>query len=211
MKEGANFYILKASGRFDPYLKDLEQTINLAIKKTTEKIPVDKVDLVIYDNPAQVIKEVGVGGRTHLPYLVRISLNPGFPNFGNVIKYDLPRSISHELHHAARWKTVGYSKTLGEAIITEGLAVSFETEVWGGKPSQWATAVKGAELNKLLKIAKEEANDDHYNHYKWFFGKADLPRWAGYSLGYYLVQKYLAKHPQELSSTLLSRPVGDFW
>ena len=211
MKDEVNLYILKASGRFGPYLKDLKESLKFAIKKTAGKISVSKVDLVIYDNPAQVIPEIGVGGRTHSPYLVRVSLDPGFPNFVKVIKHNLPLSISHELHHAARWKTVGYGKTLGEAIISEGLATSFATEVWGGEPALWATAVKGTELKKLLSIAIKEVNDENYNHYKWFFGRGDLPRWAGYSLGYDLVQKYLVKHPHELPSTLFDRPAGDFW
>lgn len=209
-----NFYILRSSGRFEPYLKHLEQTIDLSIKKTAGQLVLHSIDIVVYDNPAKVIPGFGFGGRTDNSHTIRISLDPGFPDFDNVINEDVPRSISHELHHSARWNAMGYGTTLLEALISEGLATHFEHDLWGGKLYPWATAVGGVQLKKLAQLAKKEYLAASYDHLKWFFGKGDLPRWAGYALGFDLVAKYLAKHPDESAASLVATPatkiIADF-
>ena len=48
-------------------------------------------------------------------------------------------------------------------------------------------------MSALLERATVEFDNDSYNHAAWFFGSEalGLPRWAGYKLGFQLVQKYL--------------------
>ena len=41
-----------------------------------------------------------------------------------------------------------------------------------------------------------------YNHEAWFFGRGDLPRWLGYSLGFRLVERFLSEHPGSQASKL---------
>lgn len=205
-----HFSILQASGRLTPFINDLEKIISCAIKKTQEKVPVGKADIVLYDNPTEAISEVGVGGRTHNSYVVTIAMDPGCTDVTKVIAEKLPRCISHELHHVARWKRVGYGKTLREAVISEGLATHFTQEVWRGEPDPWAVALKGKELKEVLQRAKIESCNEQYDSARWFFGRGDLPRWAGYSLGYHLVAQYLATHPHEKPSTLFDTSAAVF-
>ncbi|MES0476805.1 MULTISPECIES: DUF2268 domain-containing putative Zn-dependent protease [Citrobacter freundii complex] len=41
------------------------------------------------------------------------------------------------LHHAARWQGPGYGSTLGEALVSKGLADHFSLELFGGEPELW--------------------------------------------------------------------------
>lgn len=206
-----HLHILRASGRFEPYLHDLEQTIKGAVEKTSVHIDLHPIDIVVYDNPRQVIRGFGHGARTHNPYTIRVSLDPEFPYFvKTVMGNELPRAISHELHHTVRWKAVGYGKTLLEVLVTEGLACRFEQEVWGGSPSPWASALSPAKQKKLAPRAQREYQRTDYNHGEWFFGMGSIPRWAGYALGYQLIGAYLMEHPDQTAATLVGTPPQAF-
>lgn len=50
------------------------------------------------------------------------------------------------------------------------------------------------ENEKILAVVRDKLDSNEYNYDEIFFnGNNKLPRWAGYSLGYYLVKKYLEK------------------
>ena len=210
MKQSVNIYILKASDRLKPFVKEIEHTIDFATKRTSEKIPVRNVDIVVYDDPFGVIPGFAHGARTISPHIVRISLNPEFPNFRNVFGKELWYTISHELHHTARWATTEIGKTLLDAFIFEGLASRFEEEVWGGGPPPWATALSGNKMSKILLLGRKEYANTKYDYQKWFFGKGKFPNWAGYSIGYFLVSEYIKKHPTQTAATLVSKPSRTF-
>ena len=123
-----NLYILKATGRLNPYIKDIEN-ISEAERKITKVLPVKNVDIVVVDNPDYTIPETGIGGNTYSPDYLVVSLDPTFVNFKNVLQTELLDTFAHELHHAARWQTVGYGETLLETMISEGLADHFEIEI----------------------------------------------------------------------------------
>ena len=47
---------------------------------------------------------------------------------------------------------------------------------------------------KILDLVRDRLNSNEYDYNKIFFtGNNKLPRWSGYSLGFYLVKKYLEK------------------
>src|SRR5262249_2234063 len=101
--------------------------------------------------------------------------------------------LAHEVHHAVRSRGPGYGSTLGEALVTEGLAQCYEEQV-GCPTSNYAVAVRGPALGKLVRLAKDELWSDRYDHPKWFFGsKTDsaFPWSGGYSLGYTVVRHWL--------------------
>ncbi|HED1243900.1 TPA: hypothetical protein R4S04_001741 [Enterobacter bugandensis] len=41
-----------------------------------------------------------------------------------------------------------------------------------------------------------------YDHSAWFFGTGHLPRWFGYTAGFYLVSRYLTSAPHLKASRL---------
>lgn len=209
--QNVHLHILRASGRLEPYRNDLEQTIKGAIAKTAGYISLHPIDMVVCDDPRRVIRGFGHGARTYNPYTIQVSLDPAFPDFlKTVIGNELPRAISHELHHAVRWKAVGYGKTLLEVLVTEGLASRFEQEMWGGTPSSWAAALSEKALAEVQVQAKTEYANTKYDHGRWFFGTGDLPRWAGYTLGYQIVGTYLKKYPDQTAASLVSTPAKAF-
>ena len=163
------------------------------------------IDIAIVDNPERIIPEVGVGGFTYSDNFILISLDPEFPGFNDrVINIELQRVFVHELSHAARWKTVGYGKTLLEALITEGLADHFEKEITNKNPNPWSVALDKSQIKQMMKRAEKEYNNKNYNHNEWFFGSKEkgIPRWTGYALGYNLVAEYFEKNPSKKSSQL---------
>lgn len=207
MKGQVRFHILRASGRLEPFLETLTQTLKAAVEKTTQCISLHPIDIVVYDNPRQAIPGFGHGGRTHNPHTIHVSLDPSFPDFEHVIRKEIPKTISHELHHAVRWKAVGYGTTLLERLVSEGLATHFEQDMWGGTPSPWATALDLKTLADIHDKAKSEYTSTTFHHSRWFYGTGDLPRWAGYSLGYQLVGEYLKEHTDKTAATLVSTPI----
>ncbi|MFA5935964.1 MAG: DUF2268 domain-containing putative Zn-dependent protease [Patescibacteria group bacterium] len=190
--------------RYEPRLRKISQS---AVKRIERFLSLKNIDIVLYDNPDDTIPEVGgIGGYTPNAHTVLISLNPHHPKFSQAIDRELSATLAHEIHHAIRWRNPGYGTTLLEALITEGLADHFSIEVGSvTKPPPWSRALNDKEIPKLLKRAKPLFNRS-YNHADWFFGskKNRLPRWTGYSLGYYLVGKYLKTHPQKKPSKLVS-------
>lgn len=180
---------------------------DMAVKKTSEHLPIHELTLQIKDDPRGVIPEHAHSGWTHSADNITIKFDPYFPNKEQLLEIELPRSISHELHHAVRLKSLpDEPRYLGAALIFEGLATCFETEVWGGKPSKWAGALSQNQIDDLLKKVNCELNDANYKQARWFFGSDDIPRWAGYTIGAYLVKEYLKQHPDQTCASLVATP-----
>lgn len=207
-----NLHILNASESLTPFIEDIKRIFDQSIKKITSRIPISGVDAVVYDNPDSAIPEIGIGGYAPNRHLIWISIDPAFPNLAQSIEKELGRTLAHELHHALRWKGPGYGKTLFEALITEGLADHFDMEVSNDQPHIWDTVLSNEFIQKYLELAKKEFNNEDYKHSDWFFGskERDIPKWTGYSLGFYLVREYLRKNPKEKASSLYSQKAADF-
>jgi uncharacterized protein YjaZ len=76
-------------------------------------------------------------------------------------------------------------------MITEGLADQFSVELAGINPPIWSTALAGAALNTWIQQSRAERSNATYNHDAWFFGaRPEIPRWAGYSIGFELTRRY---------------------
>ena len=111
----------------------------------------------------------------------------------------LRASIFHEMHHLARWQTVGYGQTLGEAMLSEGFATWYEMERTG-LVQPWSQASVSEEIKKK---AREEWDNSPYGHNNWFY-KGTMGRWVGYTLGYNLVRAYL-NNTFDLSKSLWTK------
>jgi uncharacterized protein YjaZ len=98
------------------------------------------------------------------------------------------------------------------ALINEGLADHFDMEVNSTSPYLWNKALNEEELKIFQKLAEKEYFNENYNHNDWFFGSTErnIPRWTGYSLGFYLVEKYLKTHPDQKASNLYNVEAEEF-
>lgn len=193
--------------RFAGLRSDIQSMTKFAVAQTAKYIPLHETTIRILDDPKNVIPDHAHAGWTYSPESIVIKLNPNFPDKDQLLKKELPRAVSHELHHAVRKKALPNEKrTLGSVLISEGLAVQFETEVWDGKPSAWTTALNEEQIHAMLYTVIAEIQNEKYNHARWFFGTEDLPRWAGYAIGSYFVRAYLKLHPGETAASLVSTP-----
>jgi uncharacterized protein YjaZ len=194
-----NISILSSSLDLKPHAKRLRLISKSVERKVKKVLPEGEIDVVFYDNPEGTIKEIGgIGGFTPVANTVFISLNPRAKHFAQSLESELPYTLAHELHHAARFRTPIQKETLLEAMISEGLADHFALAVTKrGKPMVWCTALTSQQKKSVLVRAKKEWNLERYDHAAWFYGPTPvkIPRWAGYALGYDLVGKYLLSHP----------------
>lgn len=187
--------------------KDLQSATKNAIEQTSRHLSLHELTISIKNDPKKVILGHAHAGWTHSAKDVQIKVNPNFSDKEHLLHVEFPRSVSHELHHAVREKALPDEKrSLGSALIAEGLATLFETEVWGGIPSDWAKPLSKEQMQSLLEKVIVESEDPNYNHGRWFFGTSDLPRWAGYSMGIFLIKEYIKLHPNETAATLVETP-----
>jgi uncharacterized protein YjaZ len=84
----------------------------------------------------------------------------------------------------------GYGITLGEALVTEGLADHFAAEAFPDTPPQpWDHALSAEQEAELWRKAQPILDvPGGYNHPVWFRDSGSLPRWAGYTLGYRIAE-----------------------
>ncbi|MNV89065.1 hypothetical protein D3C71_1833290 [compost metagenome] len=102
----------------------------------------------------------------------------------------------------------GYGWTLGEALVSEGLAGQFVRHVFGSDPEPWEHAIASADLLRSP-VGLQTLESRYYDHNEWFFGFGDKPKWLGYSLGYQMVGRWLASRGETDISTWVNAPAAD--
>lgn len=162
-----------------------------AFEKLSPFIKNDRQVLYIRDIPFLAIENKYPGGHCYNAREAMISLT----SWGDD-EQQIKATINHELHHMARWHNPGYGKTLGGAILSEGIATYYE-ELQSGWLSPWAEA---AFDDETLKAALEEWDNATYNHREWFFN-GPHGKWVGYAIGYKLA-KLLFKDGFDLSRSI---------
>lgn len=143
----------------------------------------------------------------------------------------LPAALAHETNHNVRYQFIKWSNsiTLGEMLVSEGLAENFAVSVFGEEfLGPWVTKTD-IELMPLIKdlIHKGLNATGLENITAYLYGdemaemqnypKVGLPYCAGYATGYYLVKYYLRKTgiPIEeatiLPADVILSEVEEFW
>lgn len=204
-------HILEGSGILSSHSDFLQSQIGKTLNKLESFIPISSLDIIVEHNPRAVIPETGECGYAPGPHVLYIYLDANRVDFEDIVINQIPCTLAHEVHHALRWRGPGYGKTLGEAIISEGLACHSAFE-FTGKQQPWDHALNKKNLNKYLQQAISEWNKSPYNHSEWFYNtqKKGMPRWAGYSIGFFLVKNYKKRHPEETALSLVSLPAKEF-
>ena len=174
------------------------------------------VDVVIERVSGRTIPELGLGGHAFRRGCMIITLDPENPNFeASLAAGQFTRTVTHEFHHCLRHAGAGYGTTLGEAIVSEGLADHFDQQINGGSGQIWNHALEGRHWSEILRFAEYEIDDADYNHDKWFYGAngpADqnpIPRWCGYTIGYHLLERYFAVHGHARAARMAGTPAHE--
>lgn len=189
----------------------MEQTIRQSYASVNSLMPVNDVNIKVIENPANTIPEQGIGGYNPSKNEVRIHIDVYSPFFLQSLANELAPTLAHELHHLKRRRAIGYGSSLLEAMVSEGLADHFSMETDNIDTPIWAAALDADELEIWTEEARKTWRQRPYDHNAWFFGvDSEIPRWAGYSIGFKLVDDYLKAHPDHLPSKLYGEPAESF-
>ena len=174
-----------------------------------------------------------------------ISLNEGYCGDGGIPGYifswlvpneytleHLPVALAHETNHNVRFQFIKWRNdiTLGEMMVSEGLAENFATYLYGeDKAGPWVTKTDMETLNEYIKPIIYDGLSvqglENLNAYLYGdemaslqnYPPVGLPYCAGYACGYHLVKYYLRKTGKSIvEATLLPaseilKTVEDFW
>lgn len=195
-----NLHILNAQNKLIAHYEWLHTSLTNTYARAFAVMQLPALDVVVKAGNF-VIPEKGHLGYCPEPGIVYVTVDPENPVFCKNDDYSLERMFAHELHHAARWAGPGYGLTLGEVMISEGLAGHFALELFGGEPELWES-LNSDILHSYNSELRKNWHRKDYDHSAWFFGTGDLPRWLGYSAGFSLVSKYLAAAPHLRASML---------
>lgn len=201
---------LEAPGDLRPWREIITTEVELARRAIAGLMAVPVLDILIEREPSAVIPETGTTGRAYRRNLFSISVDPDNPNFEQSLRDgDLRRTAAHEAHHCMRMAGPGYGWTLGEALVSEGLAGRFVSQLFGSPPEPWECAVTDDVLKANLPDPPTLISKGH-DHAVWFFGfKDQRPRWLGYTLGYRIVVDWLGERSQVDGHTWINVPAEE--
>jgi uncharacterized protein YjaZ len=193
-----NVLVANANNNLLQFLPKIESATKLAEDYVGRKLALQyDVNIVFAELDQFIIPEDGMGGRTYRDDFILITLNAE-KNFSEDTLFEI---ICHELCHAARWGVnPEYMMTLFDGAINEGIATNFEemavrdNNIRNKQVFLRTVANRSdADNEMILSLLRSQLDNNQYDYDEIFFnGSSQLPRWAGYSLGYYLVKKYLS-------------------
>jgi len=128
--------------------------------------------------------------------------------YGDATEYSISRlqgATVHEFHHNIRFSLFPFHMgvTVGEYIIAEGLAESFAAELYGeDKVGFYVTDFDQSRFDETKKIIGDAIHLSGFHQVRgYIFGdtlsdtmglpKVGVPNFAGYAMGYHVVQHYL--------------------
>ena len=184
-----------------------------AVKTTEEyvfpKLKIDwDIDLLVTNRLYDIIiPEDGVGGRTRTSDFIEFAIDEE-----KATKNLISEMVAHELCHAARWgKNDEWINSLFDSMISEGIATYLEAEFIKDRKEKTVfikTILERTdnENEKILEKLRDQLDSNYYDYDTIFFnGNDELPRWSGYSLGYYLVKKYLEKNNKKIEDAFTDK------
>lgn len=172
-------------------------------------LDVPAVDLVVSPG-LKVIPEIGMTGYSQGAHQAFVAVNPANGNLCQEFEINFLGTVGHELHHCARTAKGKRGRSLWDTLIFEGLACHYESELRGSPPF-YATFLFDMEQQRLLARVAAERDRKDFNYQAWFLGSEEenLSRYAGYSIGYSIVDRYIRKTGVP-ASKLLNAASDDF-
>jgi hypothetical protein len=124
-----------------------------------------------------------------------------FVNLSNFSEQSLIDTVAHELNHTI-YLYHHYDNfdnhNLLDSILMEGLAENFKEAFFTPESTPWAGALEEAEAFEILQDSKDLLfSTDEKEMSGFIHGKGEAQkRWMGYSVGYWLVKRFIAQHPE---------------
>ena len=203
-----NILLTEANGNLSNEKEMIENAIKMAEEYAFSKLNIDwDIDVLVTNRIPMIIPENGAGGYTFSADFIRINIDDK-----KATENLISENVVHELCHAARWgKNDEWIKSLFDGLIFEGLACVLEAEFVKDR-SEKSLFIKtilertDEKNKKILEELRDQFDSNHYDYDTIFFnGNDKLSRWSGYSLGYYLVKKYLEKTGKKIEEAFADK------
>lgn len=174
--------IANSGGTLNSYVEATTDAFRWAKQVVEQLLGAEGIDVLVIDNEEMTIPQWGVGGYTHGPHTILVALDPT----ATIDRQNIERTLVHEFHHAMRWRGAGCSGNLGQMLVSEGLAVLFEEEIFGEAPFFSRVDITEDEIA----AARASLYEPNFNQQKWFFGAEGVTFSFGYTYGYQLCRNY---------------------
>ena len=204
-----NVLITRANGNLDSKVETIVKAVKEAECYVFPKLKIDwDIDLLVTNRLYDIIiPEDGVGGRTRTSDFIEFAIDEE-----KATENLISEMVAHELCHAARWgKNDEWINSLFDGVISEGIATYFEAEFVKDRTEKTVfikTILERSdeENEEILEKLRSQLDSNYYDYDTIFFnGSNELPRWSGYSLGYYLVRKYLKKTGKKIEDAFADK------
>lgn len=204
-----NILLTRANGNLDDQTETIEKAVRVAEQYVFPKLKIDwDIDLLVTNRLYDIIiPEDGVGGRARTSDFIELAMDEE-----KATENLISEMVTHELCHAARWgKNDEWINSLFDGVISEGIATYFETEFVKDRTEKTVfikTILKRSneENEKILEKLRSQLDSNYYDYDTIFFnGSNELPRRSGYSLGYYLVKKYLKETGKKIEDAFADK------
>ncbi|MBR3329420.1 hypothetical protein IKG29_02750 [Candidatus Saccharibacteria bacterium] len=204
-----NILLTESNGNLSDKKEIIERAVRTAEEYVFLKLKINwDIDLLVTNRLYDIlIPEDGVGGRTRTSDYIEFAINEK-----KATENLISEMVAHELCHAARWgKNDEWINSLFDGIISEGIATYFETEFVKGREEKTVfikTVLErtNEENEEILKELRGQLDSGYYDYNTIFFnGNDKLPRWSGYSLGHFLVKKYLEKTGKKIEDAFADK------
>ncbi len=190
------YKILSSAIKSKPYsqpslkFKTAKDLIREALIRCQKELPIGPIYIFIFPTLKPEIKEKTNGITGFCPW--RNTINIFIHPEAEQIRTPLFSVIAHEYNHAAIRRHYEW-ETLLDSLIYEGLAEIFQEEITGRR-CPCTKAVPKSKLQTYLEQIKPYLHSKDQELIRAvFMGGEGFPHWLGYSLGYWLVNRFLAK------------------
>jgi uncharacterized protein YjaZ len=168
--------------------------------------------VIIIEQTTNVTPETGELGYTDpTTGQVLIQLDPkSQTTFSETLAVWLPEALAHEVHHSVRTLTgPGFGNTLGEFLMSEGMASAFFHQAFPGTNAPWDIALTPVQEHALWDQAQPLLTQGGLAVYsQWFYGGDGVPKWAGFTIGYHIAEDYIRRHPGASGASLVDTPAA---
>ncbi len=181
------------------------------------------------------VADYGVGWSPADDNTVVIAIDPYLPQLGEVLPERVPVMVADALFAVARYRGDVPEDTFFDSMVSIGLVGHFTEDVIGLSPP-WTNAFSPERTEEYMERARplfdtrweDENNPDlswderydvstvfdswfRYDRVEWREQQGvDIPQWAGQTLGYRLIESYLAENPGQTAADLVNTPASVF-
>lgn len=196
-----HIHLLNARNALTTIMAETRATAREAVALAEGHFDLPRFDLVVRASEVP-IPDGGLLARPSQPGVIDLTLSPD-----RVTADALRRALLRELHHVARWAGPGYGRSLGEVLVSEGLAGHFAQQVMGGPVDpRDAARPAGGSLRQAANIWSRH----DFSFDEWFLGRGKIRKGTGWAIAHRLIAQHLSEEGPADPATLLATRADAF-